>query len=159
MPPRSAATGNINADVGFPYEMLLLKDLNIKKTEDMSVGDYFTKINDLNRQIKSCLNINFDDRLLAGIAVTGLPKSYELMIVRLDKEKLSLSYVKTQMRQEELKRGKETNEEEAESSKALVTRRYQGSREDKKGYYKPPQPMQSFSNQQDQRDVATNQRE
>ena len=111
----------LNHDVDFLYEVMVLRELLNVKKENMSVAEYIEKISKLSKQVKTCLELEFSDKTLAAIALAGLPKDMDVMIRTLDKSKLNLSYIKTQLKQEEMRMKKE---EEEEASAFLVKERF-----------------------------------
>jgi len=113
----------VNTDMDIIYEILFLEDLQVKKDQGMSAGDYVKKIMELNRKVKPCLDFNFTERALAGIAVAGLSKDYDMIIAGMDKTKFSLglSYVKNAIKEEDMKR--EKDEKEEDKAMALAARR------------------------------------
>jgi gag-polypeptide of LTR copia-type/Zinc knuckle len=92
--------------------MLKLRELtHLEKTDDLSVTDYCSQIVNLNRVLKKN-NIEFSDKQLAGICLTGLPDSYEILIKTLTSQskELTMAVVKKQLLEHEEERKRHCGE-------------------------------------------------
>lgn len=114
---------NMHTKFGLLHTVLLLREMvNITKTDAISMHDYLSKIQDINRKVAKA-GIEFPDNLLACFYLMGLPlNKYEGLVRNLEQEevKLSTSTVKAKLLLEE----KRIKREEPESEeKVLITRK------------------------------------
>lgn len=86
--------------------MLKLRELtHLEKTDDFSVTEYCSKIVNLNRVLKKN-SIEFTEKQLAGICLTGLPNTYEILNKTLTShtKELTMAVVKKQLLEDEEER-------------------------------------------------------
>ncbi|KAJ1518865.1 hypothetical protein ONE63_011517 [Megalurothrips usitatus] len=115
-----------HTELDFIYEVQMLRELfAIKKTDGVTAQEYVKKISDLHRTISKSLEITLSGKALAGIAIAGLPEKYDSMVRVMDKTKLDLTYVKTQIHQEDLANKMKEKDSQEEAQALVVQKRTQ----------------------------------
>ena len=122
---------NVNLD--YLYEISFLRDLMNVQLKDDQVGEYINKIIDLGRKVDQHLEVSMTDRGLGTIALANLPRKFDLMVRTVDKSKISLAYVKAQIRQEIIREKQDKERTVAEEVRSLVLKKEDNSKGESSG--------------------------
>ncbi|GBL79313.1 hypothetical protein AVEN_92519-1 [Araneus ventricosus] len=108
----------------------LMKDFfNVTMKPNESMKSYLGRLMDIHRKLSSG-NYAFTGRKVALIMLIGLPKSYEALIINLEKDETNIStaMVKSRLLVEEKRMSRNESEDVTHEERALHTKNYQTQR-------------------------------